>query len=82
MARLINLLIALDQLAFSLITLGGASPDETASAAAWRLERAGRWQGRLFRPLIDAIFFFDPDHCEGAYKSELLRAQLPRGYRK
>lgn len=34
--RLLNVLIALDQLAYVLLTLGRGSPDETLSAAAWR----------------------------------------------
>lgn len=40
--RLLNLLIALDQLAYVLLTLGAGHPDETLSAAAWRTEQAGR----------------------------------------
>lgn len=75
MSRLLNLLIALDQFLFCCCTLGGSDPDETASSAAWRLEQQGRWQGRLFRPLIDALFFFDPAHCASAYLAEVRRAQ-------
>ena len=51
--RLLNVLIALDQLAYELVTLGAGSPDETLSAAAWRTEQKGRLLGRIFRPLID-----------------------------
>ncbi len=40
--RILNLLIALDQFLFSLVTLGHASPDETISAWAWRAESMGR----------------------------------------
>lgn len=47
--RIINFLVSLDQLVFSVITLGDSDPDETISAAAWRLEQNGRWQGKLFR---------------------------------
>lgn len=79
--RLLNILIAIDQLAWVLITLGHASPDETLSAGAWRMEQAGRWQGRVFRPVIDALFFFDPNHCENAWRAERSRAQLHRSYR-
>lgn len=68
--RILNLLISLDQFLFSLITLGGSNPDETMSAAAWRLEQAGRWQGKLFRPLIDTLFFFDEHHCEKSNLAE------------
>lgn len=71
MNRLLNILVALDQFLFCLLTLGGSNPDETMSAAAWRLEKAGRWQGRVFRPLIDAIFFFQPKHCEQSAAAEV-----------
>ena len=37
--RMLNLLIAFDQLAYVLVTLGAGSPDETLSAAAWRTEQ-------------------------------------------
>ncbi len=75
--RLINLLICLDQLAFSLITLGSSAPDETISAAAYRLEQQGRLPGRIFRPLIDGLFCFDPLHCRRAYESEIMGLQRP-----
>lgn len=74
-------MIALDQFLFSIGTLGHASPDETASAAAWRLEKAGKWQGKVFRPMIDTLFFFDNNHCEESFKSEQDRNHLPDEYR-
>jgi hypothetical protein len=73
--RALNLLIAIDQLIYVVITFGRGHPDETMSAAAWRLEQKGRWQGKLFRPLIDKLFWFDPDHCRTSYESELIRAK-------
>ena len=73
--RFINILIALDQFLYVLITLGNGAPDETMSAAAWRMERAGKWQGKLFRLLIDRLFWFDPDHCQKAFQAELFRLQ-------
>lgn len=73
--RLLHLLIALDQLVYVLITLGNGNPDETLSAAAWRLERDGKLAGRVFRPLIDALFWFDPQHCRNSYESEVQRAR-------
>lgn len=36
--RILNLLIALDQLAWVILTLGNGMPDETISAALWRME--------------------------------------------
>jgi hypothetical protein len=31
--------------------------------------------------VIDALFFWDKNHCEQAHLSELLRRHLPRQYR-
>jgi hypothetical protein len=81
MARGMNFLISLDQFLFSVLTLGYAAPDETASAAAWRLEQAGKWQGKVFRPFIDTLFFKDDNHCLNSFKSEQNRNQLPDAYR-
>jgi len=78
MQRVINILIALDQFLFCLVTLGSSAPDETASSAAYRLELAGRWPGKVFRPLIDKIMFFDPDHCRKAYRAEINGWQQPK----
>lgn len=69
---LLNVAIALDQV---LNALRGGSPDETLSAAAWRTEQKGRLFGRLFRPLIDLLFFWQDKHCYEAYLSELHRKQ-------
>jgi len=80
--RLLNLLIAIDQLLWVILTLGKGYPDETISAAAWRMEQQGKLAGRVLRPLIDAIFLpFERDHCWLSYKSEIINAQLPNFYR-
>lgn len=76
--RLINFLICVDQLVFSVITLGSSAPDETISSAAYRLEQQGRLPGKIFRPLIDAIMFFDPLHCRISYESEIYGHQRPK----
>jgi hypothetical protein len=73
--RILNILIAVDQLAYVIITLGNGNPDETLSAAAWRLEKQGKIQGKILRPVIDWIFWFDPMHCLNSYVSELLNAK-------
>ena len=79
--RLINFLIALDQLSYVVVTLGAGSPDETLSAAAWRTEQDGKLMGRFFRPLIDLIARpLERDHCRTAYESEVQRKQLPSHY--
>lgn len=77
--RFINFLICIDQLLFSIATLGSSYPDETASAAAYRLEKSGKLAGRIFRPLIDRLMFFDPLHCKVAYEAEVKGWQRPKG---
>ena len=71
-----QILIALDQLTDTLL-VGHA--DETLSARAYRLsrDRGRHWPRRV----IDALFFWEPGHCEQAHLSELLRRHLPRQYR-
>lgn len=67
-----NMLIGLDQLANTVI---GGAPDETISSRAWR-------EGWRIVPLIDALFFFELDHCRRAFESERLRRQFPETLRK
>lgn len=69
-AYLLNLAIALDQLANSLI---GGSCDETLSARAYRED----W---LVQHLIN-LLFWDRKHCASAYESEMNGLQLPDEYR-
>lgn len=49
--------------------------DETLSSRAWRwdTDRVRRWP----RKVIDAIFFWEKDHCRESYRSERERRQLP-----
>ena len=79
--RLLNIAIAFDQLAWVLLTLGNGLPDETISAAAWRMESQGKRAGIWLRPLIDALFFFDQNHCLSAWQSERNKQQLPAIYK-
>lgn len=80
--RLLNLMIAIDQLTYVLLTLGHGSPDETMSAAAYRLWLRDQWGGRWFKPLIDTLFLpLQRDHCKKAHRAELQRRHLPDGYR-
>lgn len=62
--------IAIDQLFNTL--LGGYS-DETLSARAHRT-------GSAWEPVIDALFFWQEDHCFQSYLSEKERKQLPGAY--
>ncbi|MFW9594014.1 MAG: hypothetical protein ACMV1D_00765 [Macromonas sp.] len=80
--RILNVFIALDQLLFCFATLGHSSPDETLSAAAWRWEQSGKLAGRVLRPLIDALFWFDRNHCQTAFESERDGRHLPPEYRE
>lgn len=79
--RFLNMAIAIDQLLWVLLTLGNGSPDETISAAAWRMEQQGKLAGRLLRPLIDTVLWFDKAHCATSFLSEVRKAQLPSIYR-
>lgn len=80
--RVLNLLIALDQFVYVLLTFGHGSPDETLSAAAWRWEQAGKWHGKLLRPLIDALARpWGRNHCWHAFDAERRKAHLPPEYR-
>lgn len=81
MQRLKNIMIAIDQLIWTIITFGKGCPDETMSAAAYRLEQQGKIQGKVFRPVIDFLFFFDNNHCKESYFSEINKKQLPKEYR-
>lgn len=81
--RILNLLICLDQLLFCVATLGNSSPDETASAAAYRLFLQNRWQGKLFVPVIDLIFcLLEEGHCRKAFESERDGKHLPDFYQR
>lgn len=72
-AYLLNVLIAFDQLLNALI---GGWPDETMSAWAYRVRRDGKPWG-FMADVIDALFFWQPDHCMQSYLTEKLKKQLP-----
>lgn len=71
---IIQNLIALDQQANALT---GGKADETLSSRAYRADLNGRIFGRIFRPMIDGIFFWQYDHCYNSYLEEVERKQLP-----
>ena len=70
-------IIAIDQLANTIL---GGYADETLSARAWRTENKGKLFGKFFRPIIDIIFFWDPNHCYESYLSELKKRHFPKDY--
>lgn len=74
---LIQLLVAVDQLGNTLL---GGWADETISARAYRQRHKLRW--RIAHGFINALFFFQQDHCRKAFEAELDRRQLPPAFRK
>lgn len=69
--------IAFDQL---INTLAGGWADETFSARCWREGKASKgWN--MARIAVDALFWFQPQHCFNSYISEFERKQLPKEYR-
>lgn len=73
----LRVLLAIDQL-INVVVCNG-QPDETMSSAAYRMERDGRFWG-FMRPVIDRLFWFQPNHCHCAYQAELLRQQYGREF--
>ena len=69
-----RVLIAIDQFGTALV---GGWPGETMSSYAYRLDRQGKIGGRIFRPAIDALFFWQELHCRDAYLGMLARLNLP-----
>lgn len=78
MTYLLHLGIALDQLLNAV--LGGAA-DETLSSRAYRADRDGKVFGKFFRPMIDAMFFWQDRHCYQSYLAEVQRRQLSSNFR-
>lgn len=77
---IIRTLLAIDQLLNVVICNG--SPDETMSAASYRMHRDGRFWGFMM-PVIDLLFWWQgPRHCYNAYLKELARVQYPEEYRR
>lgn len=74
----LQILISIDQLFNALL---GGFADETLSARAFRAEQKEKFFGKIFRPLIDIIFFFDENHCFNAYHAEVQKRQFPRDYK-
>ena len=74
-----QVLIAFDQLLNTIFCAGYA--DETMSSNAYRMEQKGRISGRILRPFIDSLFFWQDQHCLQSYISELKRHQMPRDLR-
>ena len=79
--RILNILIALDSLVASILTLGSAHPGETISSMAYRSELHGGYF-RFTRPVIDWLFSpFEDKHCQGAYWYAVRKLNLPEDMR-
>lgn len=63
MSRLLVILYQLDGLLLALLTLGNCQIGETISSVTYSLEADGKALGKILRPVIDNILFFDRDHC-------------------
>lgn len=72
-----QILIAIDQLANTII---GGYADETLSARAYRRTLRLGTRSRL-HTLINALFFWQDDHCKHAWINECERKQLPEDYK-
>ena len=68
-----QVLVAIDR--FLNAMLGGSS-DETLSSRAYRADRDGQYPGKLLRPVIDTIFFWQYRHCYSSYLYERDSARL------
>jgi uvrD/REP helicase len=72
-----NIVIAADQLANAMIA---GSPDETVSSRVYRgavLAVHPNRAARMAYRTINALFFWQEDHCRAAYLREKQRAHLP-----
>ncbi|WP_299307802.1 hypothetical protein [uncultured Croceicoccus sp.] len=44
--------------------------DQTFSGRSWEAKLRGIWWGRFAVATIDALFFFEPDHCRVSFESD------------
>ncbi len=71
--RLGVILYQLDGFALAVVTLGRCAIGDTISSTAWRLEQAGKFWGRLRKP-IDWVFLRllgEVNHCQAAHRTFL-----------
>lgn len=77
MRWLIQSAIAIDQTVNAVLFSGMA--DETLSARSYRKRYERRWL--IAYNIINMLFFWQHDHCEEAFESEIKRRHLPVFYR-
>jgi len=75
---LVNIFIGVDQLITAIL---GGWPDETISSYVYRLEKQKKLFGRIMRPTIDTIFFWQKNHCEQSMIAERLHLQTTPEFR-
>lgn len=81
--RILNLLIAIDQLLWVIITLGSGSPDETISSATYRGWLNEHPVALVAKPLLDFLFLpFESNHCRESYIAEKHNHHLPEHFRE
>ena len=75
--KLLQVLIAIDQ---TINAIFNGYADETLSCRAYRRQHKNKfWKyGRI---VIDALFFWQEDHCYKAYQSEVERRHYPKEFR-
>lgn len=78
---LLKQLISIDQ---HINTLCGGSPDETISAVAYRKggSRFDPLRWRIAYRAINVLFFWQTDHCRGAYETEKRGGHLHPSYQE
>jgi hypothetical protein len=69
---LYQVVVALDQTSNAIC---GGFADETMSSRAYRMNH--RYPFKTYEKIINALFFWQPDHCRKAYESELTGKQRP-----
>lgn len=80
MSRPLNVLIAADQLANTLLA---GTPDETLSSRAYRcgiLDSSPKKRWILAHTIINGLFFWQIGHCQQAYESEMARVHLSKEF--
>ncbi|MBV5299472.1 MAG: hypothetical protein JZU64_15430 [Rhodoferax sp.] len=67
-----------DNLLLALLTLGECQIGETISSVVWELEFDNKLLGRILRPCIDRLLWFDKDHCFNAWRTyqKMMKANL------
>lgn len=71
MRYLFNVLLAFDVFVSALLN---GKPGETLSGRAGSAYLEGKWRGKFWCPIINAIMR-DPHHCQNAVRGDITRAE-------